>query len=58
MLGYGDLVLEQVQAARVHLRGATLQGQGSLLPFSPSWICPVPPVPLMYVRVVAVHVCG
>lgn len=58
MLGYSGLVLEQVRAAHVHLRGATLQGQGSSLPFVPSWVCPVPPVPLMYVRVVAVHVCG
>lgn len=65
MLGYGGLVLEQVQAAHMGLRGATLLGQGSSLPFVTSWICSVPPVPLHVchgsgcpcVWVMALHVC-
>lgn len=65
MHGYGGLGLEQVQGAHVDWRGATLQGRGSSLPFVPSWICSVPPVPLHVcqgggwpcVWVMALHVC-
>lgn len=65
MLGYGGRALELDQAAHVHLRGATLQGQRSSLPFVPSWICSVPPVPLHVCQgggcpcacVMALHMC-